>query len=450
MQKKRVMNDVMNEKGARGSAVHSPEAFAEMLRNHGMDFPVEEGMDELRKPLRVGEKTIPNRICIQPLEGYDSCIDGSPSDLVYRRYGRFARSGAGLIWFESAAVADDGKSNPHQMMLSPGRIADFRSLLGEMDRVSQDQFGFRQYKVLQLTHSGRFSRGTDWTAKPLAARRLETDAEETVLASDERIFRLIQETISHAVMAKEAGFDAVDIKACHGYFLSEMLSAFERKGEFGGSFENRTKALLTIVDGIREKTGGSLALTVRLNAYDNAPRPEGWGLKQEGGVLVPDLTEPARLCGILRDKGVRIIDISASQPRQQLFGTSADETAAPYADARDLLMAVKEIKSRVPGVLFVCTGLSQFRQYGPAVGAGGIRDGWFDLAGFGRQALAYPDFARTVLAGCMPEPDRCCSLCNSCFRLMYPGLSAAGCVVRDPDPYASFYRKNVLGKANGL
>ena len=106
-------------------------------------------------------------------------------------------------------------------------------------------------------------------------------------------------------------------------------------------------------------------------------------------------------------------------------------------------MAVRAIKSQVPGVQCVCTGISQFRQYGPAVGAGGIRDGWFDIAGFGRQALAYPGFARDALSGQMPDPEKCCVLCDSCFRLMNPGLSAAGCVVRDPDPYASFYQRNV-------
>ena len=427
----------------------SPEAFADTLRKHGLDLPVEESMATLRKPIVIGEKTIPNRICIQPLEGYDSCNDGAPSDLVYRRYRRFARSGAGLVWFESAAVADDGKSNPHQMMLTAGRIADFRALLEEMDRICRDQFGFTQYKVLQLTHSGRVSRGTDWAPKPLAARSQETDTDETVLASDERVLRLIDETISHAMMAKEAGFDAVDIKACHGYFLSEMLSAFERKGEFGGSFENRTKALLKIVDGIREKAGESLTLTVRLNAYDSVPYPGGWGLRQEGNAFVPDLTEPVKLCGILRDRGVRMIDISASQPGQHLFGTPVDELSAPFADAGDLLMAVKEIKTQVPGMRFVCSGLSQFRQFGAAIGAGGIRDGWFDLAGFGRQALAYPDFARKAISGQIPDADRCCILCNNCFKLMYPGLSAAGCVVRDPDPYAYLYRKNVLSKGNG-
>ena len=153
-----------------------------------------------------------------------------------------------------------------------------------------------------------------------------------------------------------------------------------------------------------------------------------------------------KLCGLLRDRDVRIIDISASQSPQRLFGPQPDEISAPFAGAGDLLLAVREIKSRVPGVFFVCSGLSQFRQFGPAVGAGGIRAGWFDLAGFGRQALAYPDFARAALGGQLPDPDRCCVLCSRCFQLMSPGLSAAGCVVRAPDPYAVFYRENILNR----
>ncbi len=428
-------------------AMQSTEKFVEMFLKNDIKLPVEARMEELKKPLEIDEKAIPNRICIQPLEGYDSCSDGSPSDLVYRRYRRFAGSGAGLVWFESAAVADDGKSNPYQMMLSPERISDFAALLDDMNRISMNHFGFKQYKILQLTHSGRVSRNADWVSVPLAARHSDTDPEDVVPASDERIHLLIDETVRHAIMAKEAGFDGVDIKACHGYFLGEMLSAFGREGEFGGSFENRTKALVQILDGIKEQVGNSLTLTVRLNAYDSVPYPMGWGLKEENGVLKPDLTEPVKLCGILRDRGVKIINITASQPGQHLFGKSFDKEILPFADAWDLLMAVKEIKSSVPGVRFVCTGLSQFRQFGPAVGAGGIRDGWFDLAGFGRQALAYPGFALAALNGQLPNPESCCVLCNSCFRLMYPGLSAAGCVVNDPDPYASLYRRNVLEKA---
>ena len=240
-------------------------------------------------------------------------------------------------------------------------------------------------------------------------------------------------------------YSKTDFKACHGYFLSELLGAYERNGDFGGSFENRTKALLRVLDGIRERAGDSLMLAVRLNAYDSVPFPEGWGLKKDGNILVPDLSEVVKLVNILKKKGVGIINISASQPAQSLF-SRADEAVRDYFGAYDLLMAVKEIKNQVTDMRFVCSGLSQFRQFGPAVGAGGIRDGWFDLAGFGRQALAYPGFAEAALSGQLPDPDKCCVLCNSCFKLMNPGFSATGCVVRDPVPFASYYRKNVSDK----
>ena len=129
--------------------ISAPEDFADLLRRHGMELPIRSDLSLLGQPLTVGGKTIPNRICIQPLEGFDSRDDGSPSQLAARRYGRFARGGAGLVWFESAAVAEDGKSNPHQMMLSPGRIGEFGALLEQMDRICLETNGFKQYKVLQ-------------------------------------------------------------------------------------------------------------------------------------------------------------------------------------------------------------------------------------------------------------------------------------------------------------
>ena len=104
-------------------AMQSAERFAELFLESGMDLPVEPHMEELKKPLEIEEEAIPNRICIQPLEGYDSCSDGSPSDLVYRRYRRFAESahkvdGEGLTDFERevfrAVVAHSFTAEEHE------------------------------------------------------------------------------------------------------------------------------------------------------------------------------------------------------------------------------------------------------------------------------------------------------------------------------------------------
>ena len=101
------------------------EAFAALLSRNGLDLPLEEETARLKEPVVLGGKTVPNRICIQPMEGFDSGEDGAPTDFVRRRYRRFASSGAGLVWFEATAVAPDGRSNPRQMMLTGENVQKF-------------------------------------------------------------------------------------------------------------------------------------------------------------------------------------------------------------------------------------------------------------------------------------------------------------------------------------
>lgn len=90
------------------------------------------------------------------------------------------------------------------------------------------------------------------------------------------------------------------------------------------------------------------------------------------------------------------------------------------------------------------TGLSDFREFGAEIGAGGLRDGWFDIAGFGRQALAYPEFANDILSGDGLDKQKCCTGCNNCFKLMDPGHTMTGCIVRDSGLYLPLFRKYVL------
>lgn len=92
----------------------------------------------------------------------------------------------------------------------------------------------------------------------------------------------------------------------------------------------------------------------------------------------------------------------------------------------------------------MCTGLTDFADKGCYVGAGGIEEGWFDIAGFGRQALAYSYFARDIIEKGKLEADNCCVGCNQCFSLMDPGHCRTGCIVRDREEIYPFYQKYVL------
>lgn len=246
----------------------------------------------------------------------------------------------------------------------------------------------------------------------------------------------------------EAGFDGVDMKICHSYILSDLMGAFTRPGKYGGSFENRVRAILDIVDGIRKRCGDNLDICVRMNAYDAIPYPYGWGMVQKGGVMAPDLAEPIRLLKILRDKGVKIANISTSASRYLPFGEGlyAQRNGAeinPYPGVYFLLDSTKKLKEAVPELLYVGTGLSWFEKFCGHVGAGCIKQGWFDIAGFGRQALAYPDYAKDLLTKGTLDIKNVCLLCDKCHELSMVGHTHVGCVMRDKEHYLDLYRKKV-------
>lgn len=423
-------------------------SFRDDLHNQGLEIPYSTDTSFFTVPLVLWNKKIPNRIGILPLEGYDSEKDGSPSPHVYRRYLRFVEGRSGLIWFEACAVSEDGKSNPRQMMLHDDNVNAFRDLIRAMDSKAASSGRDPSFKVLQLTHSGRLSMDANWNSIALSPKKLN-DRDTAILASDERIAKMVQEHIHAAKLAADAGFDAVDIKVCHGYFLCELLSAFHREGRYGGSFKNRTRAFFEIINGIREEVGDRIGISVRLNAFDSLPYPDGFGVIDEDGRKKPDLSETIRLCTLLRDHGVRLINISASAPRERLFGPApTDPKYLKYGTPCDYLMAVKLLKENVPGICFMCTGLSSFGEHGGFIGAGGISEQWFDIAGFGRQALAYPSFANDLLTQGSMDAHKCCIDCGKCFRLM-DSHSRVGCIIRDRDEFFPLYSQYVLGKEDG-
>jgi len=100
-----------------------------------------------------------------------------------------------------------------------------------------------------------------------------------------------------------------------------------------------------------------------------------------------------------------------------------------------------QVQRAFPGLAVVASGPSYLRQHGANLAAGAIERGFCKLAGFGRQAFAYPEFARDILRNGAMDPGKCCLACGKCSRLMRAG-STAGCVARD-DAYRAIYRRDV-------
>ena len=386
-------------------------------------------------PLVAEGKSIPNRLLVQPFECCDAEDNGAPSELTRRRYLRFAAGGAGLVWMEATALLEELKSNPHQLVLTEKTLGAFSRLNTEMKEAAVRQGGEAPVLVLQMTHPGR----SCITPVPAADREswepVKPSKGEKALSDDE-IERLAEVYGKVTRLARAAGFDGVEVKACHFYFISELLSAYERPGRYGGSFENRARHLKEALAAARAETGGML-LTVRYNHYDGIPYPDGFGMKKDGG-LSPNAEEPLRLIAEIKDEfGVELVNCSSSGPR---FG---DYPAAerpddelfmppnnPLKSGARMHRFAAEVKRAVTGIKVVATEFSQLRQYGAAVGAGMVERGEADLIGFGRQPIAYPDFARDILQSGGMDKEKLCLCCGGCGRMLGAQING-GCVVRD-------------------
>jgi hypothetical protein len=114
-------------------------------------------------------------------------------------------------------------------------------------------------------------------------------------------------------MAEAAGFDGADIKSCHRYLLSELMSAYTREGRYGGSYENRTRMLRETIGGAVQATGSEFIVGTRVNVYDGFEYPYGFAVK-EGEGITPDYTESKQLMRDLVAQGAGIINMTMGNP----------------------------------------------------------------------------------------------------------------------------------------
>lgn len=409
----------------------------------------------LQQPLRIGKNIIPNRMVVHPMEGCDGDAQGRPAELTRRRYVRFAEGGAGLVWFEATAIVAEGRANPRQLLITKDTLKDLRTLLQEALNAAANKNGSdrKPYTVIQLTHSGRYSRPTSKPQPIIAVTNPYLDEKipaQKHIITDAELEKLEDQYLEAALMAAEIGFDAIDIKSCHRYLISELLGAHTREGAYGGSFENRTRFLLNIIAKIRKKLSDEIDVTVRLNAYDGMPYPYGWGVDPQDDRQT-DLSEPIRLVKLLRDLGVKLMNISGGNPyynphinRPWDFGPYVPRENQLYGVER-MLKNARDIQKAVPEIAIIATGFSWLREFGPTCAAGGIHEGWFQLAGFGRQSFAYPDFAADIIATGTLQRKKCCIACGKCSEMMrLDGVT--GCVIHDAEVYRPIYKKLKQGK----
>ena len=433
----------------------------------------------LAQPIVREGIAIGNCFTINPMEGWDGAPDGNPSEHTLRRWQRFGRSGAKLIWGgEAVAVCHEGRANPNQLLAASHTKAGLArlkaALIAEHRQVSGSDDG--PLIGLQLTHSGRYScpnqKGRPEPRilyhHPLLDRRLNLPPDYPLL-TDGEIEKIIEQFHGAAVMARELGFDFVDVKHCHGYLGHEFLSAHTREGKYGGSFENRTRFLREVVQGIRAASPG-LEIGVRLSAFDAVPyRPDpalstpgklGPGIPEEHGHLIPyrwgfgvgqndptqpDLSETMQFFSLLEELDIRLVNLTAGSPyycphiQRPAFYPPSDgyqPPEDPLVGVARQMEATRQLKQRFPNLVIVGTAYSYLQDFLPHVAQAAVRLGWVDSIGLGRMVLSYPEILSDVVEGRAFQHKLVCRTFSDCTTAPRNGLPS-GCY-----PLDGYYKKS--------
>ncbi|HXE35863.1 MAG TPA: NADH:flavin oxidoreductase [Verrucomicrobiae bacterium] len=428
--------------------------------------------------LRAGIK-IGNRFAVNPMEGWDGTPDGNPSEHTLRRWRRFGSSGAKLIWGgEAVAVCHEGRANPNQLLAASdtrkGLARLKAALIAEHRQVSGSDDGL--FVGLQLTHSGRYScpnqKGRPEPRilyrHPFLDRRLNLPPDYPLL-TDGEIEKIIEQFHGAAVMTSELGFDFVDIKHCHGYLGHEFLSAHTREGKYGGSFENRTRFLREVVEGIRAAAPG-LQIGVRLSAFDAIPyRPDpalstpgklGPGIPEEHRHLIPyrwgfgvnqsdptqpDLSETIRFFSLLEELGIHLVNLTAGSPyycphiQRPAFYPPSDgyqPPEDPLVGVARQLETTRKLIQHFPELIVVGTAYSYLQDFLPHVAQAAVRLGWVDSIGLGRMVLSYPEMLSDAVNGRAFQHKLVCRTFSDCTTAPRNGLPS-GCY-----PLDDYYKKS--------
>ena len=330
-------------------------------------------MSELFEPLTLRGVTARNRIWLAPMCQY-SCFaqDGVPTDWHLAHLGSRATGGFGLLITEASAVVPEGRISPQdagiwndEQARAWRRIVDFTHEQGAAIGI-------------QLAHAGRKAStysplsGQDGTVpeseggwrtvapSPIAFPGFDEPRE---LTTDE-VAGVVTAFADAARRADEAGFDLVEVHAAHGYLLHEFLSPLsnQREDRYGGSFENRTRLVIEVVDAIRDAWPEDKALAVRFSGTDWLD--DGW-----------TIDETARLGKLLSDRGVDVIDVSSG-------GLLPAEIPVGPGYQVPLARAVREGSALTTGAVGLITEPAQAEQV--------LLDGDADLVLLARAALREP------------------------------------------------------------
>ena len=257
----------------------------------------------LYTPIKFRNLELKNRWVMSPMCMYSS-ENGLANDFHYVHYGSRAQGGTGLLIVEATGVEPHGRITNHCMGIwNDEQASKLKEIVDFVHKNSDSKIG------IQLGHAGR--KGSTWENKQISVKEgWETIAPSPIPyhlseripheLSVKEIKDLVQNFKDAAKRAVDAGFDVIEIHAAHGYLIHQFLSPLSniRTDEYGGSFENRSRFLLEIVDAVNEELNEKVALFVRISGTEYAEN--GW-----------DISDSVKLSAELKNHSVDLVDVSS-------------------------------------------------------------------------------------------------------------------------------------------
>ncbi len=373
-------------------------------------------------PARIGSLELPNRLvragCFEGM-----CPGGLVSEALVEHHRRLAQGGIGMTTVAYCSVSYDGRAYGHELWMRPEAQPGLR-------RLAEAVHAEGAAASIQLGHCGFFSNPAVIGRRPLGASprlclfRLSVCAAMSEVEIDEKV----ADFAGAAAMAQEAGLDAVEIHAGHGYLLSQFLSPWtnQRGDRYGGSLENRLRFPLAVLRAVRQAVGPGFPLLVKMNQQDGFPG----GLGPDEAVEIARQFEAAGASALVPSGG-----FTARTPLYMLRGNVPTlEMARNQGDLLSrmgLILFGRFMVQRYPfAPMFFLEGARRIRAAVriPVVYIGGVRSladlerasgEGFDFFQLGRATVRDPDFPRKLRSGELTASD--CDQCNRCIAAMDAG-----------------------------
>ncbi|WP_435281558.1 NADH:flavin oxidoreductase/NADH oxidase [Streptomyces koelreuteriae] len=354
-------------------------------------------MTALFEPWTLRDVTIPNRVWMAPMCQYSAAPEGpeagAPTDWHFAHYAARAAGGTGLIIVEATAVSPEGRISPYDLGIwNDTQVEAFRRITGFLAAQGT-------VPAIQLAHAGRKA-STDQPWKggapvgpeaygwdSVAPSPLAFDEKHPVPAelTVEQIKDVVGQFAAAARRALAAGFEIAEIHGAHGYLINEFLSPYSnhRTDAYGGSYENRVRFALEVVDAVREVWPQDKPLFFRISATD-------W--LEDGGWSADDTV---RFAADLRAHGVDLLDVSS--------GGNASDARIPTGPGYQVPFAAR-VKAETP-LPVAAVGLITDAEQAEKI----LANGEADAVLLGRELLRNPSWARHAareLGGEVRVPDQ--------------------------------------------